>query len=218
MTDINKVLSEKRAWNKPDQRKSERRVKDGSEEDRRSTADAIRAGRAQERHIMYCSCSICEMRKAEKRHFRNACIVVTSIMMAMAMMLFFSKQAHAEDVDLRAIAEIESSNNPDAVNPRTDAIGLYQITPVCVRDYNQFHTFQYTIEKMFEPHMAWNVANWYLNQRIPSMLRHYKIPDTLDNRLWAYNAGIGKVVRGVMPKESRAYIAKYKLIENTNGK
>jgi hypothetical protein len=53
-----------------------------------------------------------------------------------------------------------------------------------------------------------------MNTRIPQMLKAYKIPDTIDNRLWAYNAGIGNVKKGRLPKETRNYIRKYHKLEN----
>ena len=41
------------------------------------------------------------------------------------------------------------------------------------------------------------------------MLKHYKIEDTVRNRLWAYNADIGRVLDGNMPNETKNYIVKY---------
>ena len=35
------------------------------------------------------------------------------------------------------------------------------------------------------------------------------IADTIDNRLWAYNAGIGRVIKGIKPDETREYIKRY---------
>jgi len=128
-------------------------------------------------------------------------------------MFFASPLLHAEGVgvsiDLGVIASIESSNNPMAYNKRTQARGLYQITPICLKDYNNFHERRILKDDLFKPSMARNVADWYVNVRIPCMLKHYGIKDTIENRLWCYNAGIGKVIKGIMPKETREYIKKY---------
>jgi hypothetical protein len=62
---------------------------------------------------------------------------------------------------------------------------------------------------MYNPSKAYVVANWYLNERIPNMLRFYKLPDTVKHRIWAYNAGIGCLRKGVLPDETQKYIAKY---------
>ncbi len=113
-------------------------------------------------------------------------------------------------VDLRIIASIESSNNPLAYNKRSKAAGMYQITPVCLKDYNDHHVKKLSKSSMYGPGKAFLVADWYYNERIPAMLKYYGVKDTLDNRLSAYNWGIGNVVKGArMPKETRDYIKKY---------
>ena len=64
------------------------------------------------------------------------------------------------------------------------------------------------------------VANYYLNTEIPRLLKSYKMPDTVENRLGAYNYGIGnindlwkKYGEGWLryaPTETQEYIVKYK--------
>jgi len=41
------------------------------------------------------------------------------------------------------------------------------------------------------------------------MLRYYGISVTVKNVLWAYNAGIGRVVDGIMPETTKQYIRRY---------
>jgi hypothetical protein len=65
------------------------------------------------------------------------------------------------------------------------------------------------LSDLFVPSKAKMVAEWYLNARIPFFMAIMGIKDTLANRLHAYNAGIGLLRRGVMPKETRDYIKKY---------
>lgn len=59
--DINKILATKRDWRKAERRKADRRVKDGTPEQRKDTADALRSGRSQERHLRFCTCQFCEL-------------------------------------------------------------------------------------------------------------------------------------------------------------
>jgi hypothetical protein len=114
-------------------------------------------------------------------------------------------------VDLGIIAAIESSNNPLAYNHRSQARGLYQITPICLKEYCQFNNILvYDADYLFNPAFNTKVAEWYLTKRIPQMLKAYGLSVTLENILWAYNAGIGKVKKNIMPKETKLYIAKYK--------
>ena len=117
----------------------------------------------------------------------------------------------ADTVDINKIVSIESSGNPMAYNQRTQAAGLAQITPIALKDYNQMNPSQtYLYNHLFNPQVNLKIANWYLNNRIPQMLNHYKIPVTLDNILWAYHAGIGNVVKKNKPDATIDYINKYK--------
>ncbi len=119
--------------------------------------------------------------------------------------------AFGAEVDLRIIKQIESSGNPLAYNPTSHARGLYQITPICLKEWNNFNPKeQYRENDLFNPAINEKIAKWYLWVRIPQMLRHYKKPITIENILISYNAGIGYVVFDwVLPKETKDYINKY---------
>jgi soluble lytic murein transglycosylase-like protein len=114
-------------------------------------------------------------------------------------------------IDLNKIKQIESSGNPLAYNPTSQARGLYQITPICLKEYNNFHTKKYSTQDLFNPTINEKIAKWYLTKRIPQMLRYYNKPITTSNILISYNAGINYVVKGLsLPTETRNYIQKYK--------
>ena len=117
--------------------------------------------------------------------------------------------AKAVEIDLTKIMMIESSGNAEAYNPRSGAIGLHQITPICLEDYNKVNNTHYKPVQMHDPQLGAMVAYWYLNERIPALFKHYGVSDTVENRLIAYNAGIKAVLRGVIPKETANYIRKY---------
>jgi hypothetical protein len=63
------------------------------------------------------------------------------------------------------------------------------------------------------------VADYYLNKKIPSMLKHYKIPDTLKTRIACYSWGVGYLNNAykkygekweqVAPQETKDYFIKY---------
>ena len=115
---------------------------------------------------------------------------------------------------LSIIAQIESGNNPSAYNPKSHAIGLYQITPICLKEYNSFHKTKYTEKDLYEPVINEKIASWYLNKRIPQMLKYYKYPATVENILICYNWGIGNFLKwkerkAELPKETKEYIEKY---------
>lgn len=59
---INEILATKRAWQKADRRKQNRRKKIGTVKDRNNLAHALYFSRHRERNtpINYCTCSMCE--------------------------------------------------------------------------------------------------------------------------------------------------------------
>lgn len=120
-----------------------------------------------------------------------------------------STNVYAENINLSKIAYIESRNNPLAYNKYSGARGIYQITPICLKDYNNYHKVKYNLDDLFIPKINRIIASWYLEIRIPQMLKHYKKEVNIDNILWAYNAGIGKVIKEIKPEETKNYIIKY---------
>ena len=129
-------------------------------------------------------------------------------------LLLMSTVAQASEVyiDMQKIRMIESSGNPRAYNKYSHARGLYQITPIVLQEWNNFHpTQQYTLEQLFSSRINSTIAHWYMNYRIPQMLKYYGVEDTVENRLISYNAGISYVVGNgkVLPSETVQYIRKY---------
>ena len=137
-------------------------------------------------------------------------VVMALVMFIVLLIMAFCTDAGAVEVDMSIIASIESSNNPDAYNRWSKATGMYQITPICLEEYNRMSGANFALNDMFDADMCYYVANWYMNKRIPQMLRHYELEDSIENRLWAYNAGIGNVVKNRKPNESINYIRLYK--------
>jgi len=134
-----------------------------------------------------------------------------TLIISMLVMLLIATLAYSEEIDLKKIAMIESSNNPLAHNKRDDSRGLYQITKIALEDFNNYHSHKYTMDDLWSPEINLEIADWFINHRIPSMLKHYGKPDTVDNRLIAWNAGIRYVVTGKpIPPITRQYLVKYR--------
>ena len=136
-------------------------------------------------------------------------IILIALVLFAMFLSFFPPKARAEMVNLRIIAQIESSNNPLAYNHSSQAVGLYQITPICLNDYNLTHKICYELTDLLSPKFNRLVAEWYLNKRIPQMLKAHRLPINLNTILWAYNAGVGRVKKGILPEETKNYIKKY---------
>lgn len=125
--------------------------------------------------------------------------------------VFAKQNTSGKTVNLNKIKQIESSGNPFAFNKRSKARGLYQITPICLKEWNNFHpNKQYSKQDLFNPVINKQIAQWYLNKRIPQMLKYYGHEVNIRNVLVSYNAGISYVVNNKpLPKETKNYLIKY---------
>lgn len=138
-------------------------------------------------------------------------IIRNNISILLVISLLLASPAWAEVVvNMDRIAEIESSWDADAYNRHSQARGLYQVTPVCLKDFNRLNKAHYRPKELFDPQVNARVAHWYMNKRIPALLRHFGHRDTVEHRLVAYNAGVRALKRKYWPVETVAYIRKYK--------
>lgn len=115
-------------------------------------------------------------------------------------------KVEAKQIDIVKIAKIESNFNEEAYNKSSEAIGLCQIKPEVLKDYNKKFGVNHWVSDLYYKDFNILVATWYLEDEIPRLLRHYKKPVTRDNILTAYNMGIGSVLKG---KKAVKYIKKY---------
>jgi soluble lytic murein transglycosylase-like protein len=104
------------------------------------------------------------------------------------------------------VLEIESNGNPRAYNKRTEARGLYQITPICLRHYNDVHRSSFTGEDLFQPLINKRIAVWYI---------HWLEKRCSSDRevLISYNYGFKHRKDKVLTLETRNYLLKYQKIE-----
>lgn len=114
------------------------------------------------------------------------------------------------EVSLDALAMIESSNNPRAINRDEGSFGLFQISPIALKDFNEQVGSKLTMKDMMREEKNAHVAIWLLEVRIPELLEHFKKPQSLRNKIVAYNCGIGCLDRKELPKTTRDYLAKYR--------
>jgi hypothetical protein len=140
----------------------------------------------------------------------------TGLILAVMIVAMAGKAQASPVIDLRIIGAIESNSNVRAVNKREGAYGIYQIRQAVIDDFNKLSRSRrkYRLEDMLDQDKAYTVANWYLHDRIPKMLRYYKLPVTKERVIWGYNAGIKAVLDGRMPNITREYINKYNKMES----
>jgi soluble lytic murein transglycosylase-like protein len=119
-------------------------------------------------------------------------------------------------IDIKKIIQIESSGNPNAHNKRTNARGLCQIRRLTWYECCSRLKHDWSFEEAFDPVKNVIIGEYYMNKRIPQMLKAFNIPDNTDNRLIAYNWGIGNLDKArksygkiKLPRETQRYIEKY---------
>lgn len=138
--------------------------------------------------------------------------------------MLWGSTAQALDINMHVIAKIESNNDPNAVSGK-GAYGMYQITQVCLDDYNVAHRTTWDVSDMFRPGLCYKVAVWYMEVRIPQMLRAFNMPITEESVIISYNWGVGSFTRWYrkggdktkLPSETRRYLIKYGVYTKVKG-
>lgn len=119
--------------------------------------------------------------------------------------------AYAGYININRIIHIESRGNSRAYNKGSGARGLCQITPICLQEWNNFHKSErYSLNDLWNAEINKKIAIWYLEIRIPQMLRYYKLDVNYRNIIICYNAGINYLVKHKrLRNETTDYIKKY---------
>ena len=129
-------------------------------------------------------------------------------------LLVLVPQVQASEVNLDAIKHIESAGckNP-CYGDNGKAVGQFQLHKGAIEDYNRRFKASYSHSQALNPQVARKIASWYLNQEIPRLLRHYKIKDTPENRIKAWNFGAKNLAKKrKVPSSTRRYLKRYKQI------
>lgn len=143
-------------------------------------------------------------------------------------LFLFSFPAFAHPIDMDAIAEIESSNNPNAIGSSGE-IGLYQISPTVLKQFNQshdriqlepFNEHSFTYEDVLpgqlkNPFVNLQIADWYMNWLLDRCWTEF-------DSIVAWNRGIGRwrnwresgAKWGDLPETTKKYIEKYARLTN----
>ena len=112
-------------------------------------------------------------------------------------------------IDLEAIKLIESGGIADAVSPR-GAIGLYQITPIALQDFNRCTGKSYSKDDLYAFWINKEIARWLFTKRIPQILKSKKQAVTIRHVLISWNAGHKWVGKKRIPRETKNFLEKYR--------
>lgn len=137
----------------------------------------------------------------------------------MVFLMIGATSGYAE-MNLDALAMIESSNRPSAFNPKTKATGIFQITPIALKDFNSEVGSSLRLKDMYIEEKNAHVAIWTLEERIPQFIKAYNLKDDLLTRIAIWNWGIDHTIKWhragaefkKLPKETRDFYKKYKMI------
>lgn len=143
-------------------------------------------------------------------------IVVSGLMFIIG---FAICDAIRTDEVMNKISLIESDHNPNAISP-AGARGQYQIMRDTWDECCQLMKVNWDYDTDWrDPERNRAVGEYYLNKRIPAMLKAYNIPNTQETRLACYNGGICRVKyayrkdpntwKVYLPQETQRYIKKY---------
>jgi soluble lytic murein transglycosylase-like protein len=114
-----------------------------------------------------------------------------------------------------AIMHVESRGNPQAYRKDTKATGLFQITPIVLKEWNENHREKYNQKDIFNHCTNTKIANWYMKERL---MNHYfpvyNIEPHPENLLTAWNWGIGNLCKikdartnfNKLPNETKVFI------------
>jgi len=93
------------------------------------------------------------------------------------------------------------------VHPDGVSMGLAGITQDAITEYEE--RTGNSFPDYLDPLANLRVGAWYYGARIPQMLAHYGKPNTWQNRLISYNAGIGYVVNETAVEDLPTYTQNY---------
>ena len=118
-------------------------------------------------------------------------------------------------MDMNAISWIESRHNQYAHRHvlQDESWGEYQVTQVVLDEYNTHHGTEYQSKDLYNRNIGFKIAHWYMDIRIPRLLRHYGIQDTIDNRLICWNGGIRAAIHHHLSRITQRYIKQYHAME-----
>jgi hypothetical protein len=92
-------------------------------------------------------------------------------------------------------ALIESDFHTNAFNTSTSATGLFQITPICLQEFNNLTGLNYTMGDMYDIEKNFEVSMWYIHR----LVTHFKVPLNNTYILYgAYNMGPGNFQAGTI--------------------
>lgn len=117
--------------------------------------------------------------------------------------IFAARQREVPAAFLVALAENESGFDPEAVNPRSGAAGLFQATRINLADYNRRNELAVTAEDVLDPATALEVQTDYMRVVLRRLASVGVLPDWEDREFvglvaLAHNVGQNAVAGAIV--------------------
>ena len=125
-------------------------------------------------------------------------VLLPALLAIMFLVICGIRSCHAREISTKIIAQMESQGDPFARNGHH--YGLCQLIRGVLKDYNRTHRTGWHTVDLYNGVLNLRIAEWYLNQEIPRLLKHYDMADTLINRLTAWRLGIKSVLSNTQAK------------------
>lgn len=125
------------------------------------------------------------------------------------LLILLCGSAVAHEINLRTIAQIESSGGKFLVGDQGAALGIYQIQSALVQDFNRVNRASLSHRDVMAREVSDRVAHWAFSKYFPIILKQLKKPATTENLLVCWNAGCGALKRKQLPKITQHYLIKY---------
>lgn len=106
---------------------------------------------------------------------------------------------------LNAIAVVESGGDPNALNEKEQAAGLYQIRPIYLADVNRILNYpRYRLADRFDPEKSREIVGIYL--------RHYGKDKTLEDMAAIHCSGPKGHIKRKTSKQIQEYVQKVRRV------
>jgi len=122
---------------------------------------------------------------------------------------YYDRRYSFPDGFIAAIISIESNFKVRANGDGGRAFGLMQILRGgALTEYEDRKRVKISDEEAYDIDTNLKIGCWYLGERIPEYLARYNHEYNLKNVIICYNAGIGKLNKGIIPAGTRDYFRK----------
>jgi len=141
--------------------------------------------------------------------------IIVLIVLFLAFLFSRCDIAGAEEIDnlLKTISLAESSGGKFLKGDGGNSIGVYQISNICLKHYNQTHKTKYTKKDLYNEKINRKIARWYLNWLKEQLIKHNKF--SIKRWIFAYNSGLSNALKKPIPKShpNKIYTGIYKRSE-----